>query len=377
MKIESLCLHALRDVSQNKGAVSVPIYQTATFSRSAVGEGSGYDYSRVQNPTREHAERLIAILENGTEGLAFSSGMAAIAAMMELFSPGDEIITSEDLYGGSLRYFDLISEKNGLKIRRINTSNLSAVEKSITEKTRGIFIESPTNPMMNITDIAGVKRIIGERPIILMADNTFLSPYFCRPITLGADIVIHSGTKYLGGHNDTLAGFLVTANSELGEKLKLIQKTTGAVLSPFDAFLIIRGIKTLPLRMEKSQDNAFKIAAWLKQHARVKKVYYAGLPDHPDLEVSKRQGTGFGGMLSFSVDSSETAERVLSRLNLILFAESLGGTESLMTYPFTQTHSYIPEEERIARGIDRKLLRLSVGIEDPDDLIEDLANALS
>ena len=376
MRKETQCLHAVRDTSHTTGAVCNPIYQSATFARPAVGQNTGYDYSRVQNPSREHVEKLIAALENGTDGLAFSSGMAAIAAMMELFSPGDEIISSDDLYGGSVRYFDLISKKNGLVVHYTDTSDLPSIKALITDRTRGIFIETPTNPMMKVTDIGAVKGLVGKRDILLMVDSTFLTPYFCRPIDLGADIVVHSGTKYLGGHNDTLAGFLAVANRELGEKLRLIHKTTGAVLAPFDAFLVTRGIKTLAIRMEKSQQNAALIAAWLKQHPKVKKVYYAGLPEHPDIEVSKRQASGFGAMISFSVDSAQTAHTVLSRIKVILFAESLGGVETLMTYPVTQTHSYIPEAERSSRGIDDKLLRLSVGIENVEDLIEDLEKAL-
>ena len=376
MKKETLCLHAVRDTTHKTGAVANPIYQSATFARPAVGEGTGYDYSRLQNPTREHSEKLVAALEGGTDGLAFSSGMAAIAAMMELFSPGDEIISSNDLYGGSVRFFDTVSKKNGLIINYVDTSALSNVENSITDKTKGIFIETPTNPMMKVTDIKAVKELIGTRDILLMVDNTFLTPHFFRPIELGADIVMHSGTKYLAGHNDTLSGFLVTAAQELGEKLKFIHKTVGAVLAPFDSYLVTRGIKTLAIRMEKSQQNAAVIAERLKQHPRVKKVYYIGLEEHPNIEVTKRQGSGFGAMISFSVDSAETAHNVLSRTKVIMFAESLGGVETLMTYPVTQTHSYIPEAERIARGIDDKLLRLSVGIENVEDLIEDLELAL-
>ena len=376
MRKETQCLHAVRDTTHSTGAVCTPIYQSATFSRPGVGESTGYDYSRVQNPTREHVEKLLAALENGTDGLAFASGMAAIATMMELFSPGDEIISSDDLYGGSIRYFDIITKKNGILVHYVDTSDLTSIKKCINGKTKGIFIETPTNPMMKVTDIKAVKELIGTRDILLMVDNTFLTPYYCRPIELGADIVAHSGTKYLSGHNDTLAGFLVTANRELGEKLKLIHKTIGAILSPFDAFLVTRGIKTLAIRMEKSQQNAKVIADWLKQHPKVKKVYYAGLPEHPDIEITKKQSSGFGAMISFSVDSVQTAYKILSQTKIILFAESLGGTETLITYPVTQTHSYIPEIERIARGISDTLLRLSVGIENVEDLIEDLEKAL-
>ena len=376
MRKETLCLHAVRDKTHSTGAVCNPIYQSATFSRSAVGKSTGYDYTRVQNPTREHVEKLIAALEGGTDGLAFSSGMAAIATMMELFSPGDEIISCDDLYGGSVRYFDIVSKKNGIVVHYVDTSDLSSIKTCINDKTRGIFVETPTNPMMKVSDIAAINKLIGGRDILLIVDNTFLTPYFCRPIELGADIVMLSGTKYLAGHNDTLAGFLVTANQELGEKLNFIHKTIGAVLAPFDSYLVTRGVKTLAIRMEKAQQNAVKIAEWLKHHPKVKKVYYIGLPEHPEIEISKRQGSGFGAMISFSVDSAQTAHNILSQIKVILFAESLGGVETLMTYPVTQTHSYIPEAERIKRGIDDSLLRLSVGIENVDDLIEDLERAM-
>jgi cystathionine beta-lyase/cystathionine gamma-synthase len=345
-----------------------------------VGETGGYDYSRLQNPTREHVEKLVAALEGGVDCLAFSSGMAAIAALMELFEPGDEIVASDDLYGGSIRLFDAISGKNGITVHYADTSDLAAVRSQINGKTKGIFIETPTNPMMKVTDVAAVKTLVGNpasgADILIIVDNTFLTPYFFRPIPLGADIVVHSGTKYLAGHNDTLAGFLVAASQETSEKLRFIQMTTGACLAPFDSFLVARGIKTLALRMEKSQRSAFEIAAWLKEHPKVTKVHYVGLPEHPDIEVSKRQATGFGAMISFSVDSEQTALHALSHTELIMFAESLGGVETLITYPFTQTHAYIPEDERRARGIDEKLLRLSVGIEDAGDLIEDLDRAL-
>jgi cystathionine gamma-synthase len=377
MKIETACLHAVRDATHTTGAVCPPIYQSATFARHRVGETGGYDYSRLQNPTREHVEKLIAVLEGGVDCLAFSSGMAAITALMELFSPGDELIASDDLYGGSIRLFDAISKKNGVTVRYADTSDLAAVERQLSDKTKGIFIETPTNPMMKVTDVAAVKTLTSGRDILTIVDNTFLTPYFFRPIPLGVDIVVHSGTKYLAGHNDTLAGFLVAASTEISEKLRFIQMTTGACLAPFDSFLVVRGVKTLALRMEKSQRSAFEIAAWLKEHPKVTKVHYVGLPEHPDIEVSKRQATGYGAMISFSVDSEQTALHALSHTELIMFAESLGGVETLITYPFTQTHAYIPESERRARGIDEKLLRLSVGIEDAGDLIEDLRKAMA
>jgi len=376
MKPETACIHAVRFAANQTGAVAVPIFQSATFAHPGIGQSTGYDYSRSGNPTREHVEGLLAVLEGGAGALAFSTGMAAIAVIMELFSPGDEIIATDDLYGGTIRFFEYISNKNGVVVKYADTSALKEVEAEITGKTKAIFIESPTNPMMKITDIAAVKKLAGSGNILLIVDNTFLTPYFCNPVALGADIVIHSGTKYLGGHNDTLAGFIVAKDADMVEKLKFLQKTTGGVLSPFDAFLITRGIKTLALRMEKSQQNAMEIARWLGTHPRVTAVYYAGLPDHPAYELSKRQARGFGSMISFSVDSAETACQILNRVKLILFAESLGGVETLITYPLTQTHADVPESERIARGIDDKLLRLSVGVESAEDIIEDLAKAI-
>lgn len=376
MKPETACVHAAKDRSNATGAVAVPIYQSATFAHPGVGQSTGYDYSRSGNPTREYAEELVAALEGGAGATAFPSGMAAITTLMELFSPGDVIIATDDLYGGTIRLFEHISKKNGISVNYVDTGDLSKLRAEITDKTKAVFIESPTNPMMKVTDIAGVKGVIGEGDILLIADNTFLTPYFCKPISLGADIVVHSGTKYLGGHNDTLAGFLVAAGEAMDEKLRFIQKTTGGVLSPFDAFLVARGIKTLALRMEKSQENALEIAEWLQAQPKVREVMYTGLPGHPAYELSKRQATGFGAMISFSVDSEETARRILGRVRLILFAESLGGVETLITYPVTQTHADVPEADRIGRGIDERLLRLSVGIEAAGDIIADLTEAM-
>ena len=376
MKLETACVHAVRDATHSTGAVAVPIYQTSTFAHPALGQSTGYEYSRTKNPTREHVEKLLAALEGGLEGLAFSSGMAAMATLMELFSPGDEIIATDDLYGGSIRLFSHISGKNGLRVRYVDTSDLSAVRAAISGGTKAIFIESPTNPMMRVTDISAVKEIIGGREILLIVDNTFLTPYFCNPVALGADISIHSGTKYLAGHNDTLAGFIVANSRETVDKLRFLQNTIGAVLSPFDSFLVARGIKTLALRMEKAQENAITLARWLREQPKVAAVYYVGLPDHPSYELSRRQARGFGAMISFSVDSVETARAVLNHTELIFFAESLGGTETLVTYPITQTHLDVPKAELAARGIDEKLLRLSVGIEAAEDIIEDLKRAM-
>ncbi|HOK42365.1 MAG TPA: PLP-dependent aspartate aminotransferase family protein [Thermoclostridium caenicola] len=375
MDFSTLCIHGSDRKYDNTGAISVPIFQSATFAHPGVGLSTGYDYSRLQNPTREHLEMTVAKLEGGVDAMAFSSGMAAIAALMELFSPGDHIIASDDLYGGSHRLFYNISEKNGLRFSLVNTSDISRIEAHIRPETKAIFIETPTNPMMHVTDIAAAARLAKSYNLLLIVDNTFLTPYYLKPLALGADIVIHSGTKFLGGHNDTLAGFLVVADSGLSERLRFIYKTIGGCLAPFDSWLIIRGIKTLAVRMDRQQDSAMKIAQWLQGHKKVKAVHYIGLPSHPDYEVSKRQGTGFGSMISFETDSEETAVRVLSKVSLIQYAESLGGVETLITYPMLQTHADIPKEEREAKGINERLLRLSVGLESQEDLIRDLEQA--
>jgi len=376
MKPETACLHAVRDTTHTTGAVTVPIYQSAIFSHPALGQSTGYDYSRTQNPTREHVEKMLAALEGGVDALAFSSGMAAMATLMELFVPGDEIVATDDLYGGSIRLFEHISKKNGISVRYVDTSDLSATGAAITNRTKAVFLESPTNPMMKVTDIAAVKEMIGNREILLIVDNTFLTPYFCNPITLGADIAVHSGTKYLSGHNDTLAGFIVVNSPEITDRLRFLQNAIGAVLSPFDAFLVTRGIKTLAIRMEKAQENALAVAQWLQKQPKVSAVHYVGLPGHPAYALSRRQARGFGAMISFSVDSAETAHALLNQMELILFAESLGGVETLITYPVTQTHADVPEEERLKRGIDEKLLRLSIGIEAAEDIIEDMEKAM-
>jgi len=376
MNLETLCVHGSGLKYDRTGAVSVPIFQSATFVHPGVGQSTGYDYSRVQNPTREHLEKTLARLENGLDALAFSSGMAALTALMELFSPGDHIVASDDLYGGSRRLFDSISMKNGLSFDYVDTSDAVGIERCIREETRAVFLETPTNPMMQVTDIAEVSKLCKKYGLLLIVDNTFLTPYFQRPLELGADIVLHSGTKYLCGHNDTLAGFLVVAGEELSERLRLIYKTTGACLSPFDSWLLIRGIKTLHIRMQRQQESAMKIALWLSSHEKVRAVHYVGLPTHPGYAVSVRQASGFGGMISFEVDSEKTALGLLKNVKIIQFAESLGGAESLITYPMLQTHADLPPEVRRQKGINERLLRLSVGLECAEDLIADLKQAM-
>lgn len=372
--IGTKCLHLEEEGFDNYGAISFPIYQTATYAHPGVGKSTGYDYSRLQNPTREQLEKVVASLEKGIDALALSSGMAAIALMMELFSPGDHIIVDADLYGGSIRLFRNVSAKNGITFTDIDCYK-EDVEAYITEHTKAVYIETPTNPMMHVTDIALLAEIAHRHDLLLIVDNTFLSPYFQNPLELGADIAVHSGTKYLGGHNDTLAGFLVTDREDISEKLRFLIKTTGAGLAPFDSWLILRGIKTLGIRMDRAQENAQRIAAWLKERAEVTQVLYPGLPEHPGFEIMKRQARGFGAMLTFQVQSKELALSILENVRLIRYAESLGGVETLITYPTTQTHADVPEEIRLQNGITDRTLRLSVGIEDVADLIADLAAA--
>lgn len=372
-EIGTKCLHLVEEEGRcdHYGAISYPIFQTATYAHPGVGKSAGYDYSRLQNPTREHLEKVMASLENGIDALALSSGMAAIALMMELFRPGDHLIVDADLYGGSIRLFDNVSEKNGISFSSIDCHK-EDVENYIRENTKAIYIETPTNPMMNVTDIAKTAKIAKRNNLLLIVDNTFLSPYFQNPLDLGADIVIHSGTKYLGGHNDALAGFLVTGREDLSERFRFLIKTTGAGLAPFDSWLILRGIKTLGIRMEKAQENAVALVNWLKGQKAVTKVIYPGIPEHPGYAVMKKQARGFGAMITFQLKSREFALAILEKVRMIQFAESLGGVETLITYPATQTHADVPQERRERNGITDKTLRLSVGIEDAKDLLDEL-----
>lgn len=377
-QFETRCIHGDPDASlrDENRAISFPIYQTASFSHIKPGHNdSGFDYSRESNPTRQRLEEIVSALENAAGTTAFASGMAAIATCFELFSPGDHIICSEDLYGGVVRLQHLISEKNGLKIEYADTTDLQKVKASIRTETKAIYVETPSNPMMNITDLRGCADIAKEHGILLIVDNTFLSPYFQNPLDLGADIVIHSGTKFLSGHNDTVAGFLSFRDKALSDKVRLLSKTIGGVLPPFDSWLLMRGIKTLPIRMERQQENAKKVVEWLLRQPQVKKVFYPGLKDHPGYDINANQARGFGSMISFYVDSKETALRVLRKVKIVIFAESLGGTESLLTYPIVQTHPDVPQETREHLGITETLLRMSVGLENEEDIISDLAQA--
>lgn len=371
--LNTRCLHLEESegTTEHYGALSYPIYQSATYAHEAVGKSTGFDYSRLQNPTRQRLEQVVCTLEGGTDAFALSSGMAAISLLTEIFEPGDHIVAEADLYGGSIRLFENVSKKNGLEFTTLNCSQ-DDIEKAVKENTKAIYIETPTNPMMNVSDIEKISAIAKKHSLILIVDNTFLSPYFQNPLALGADVVVHSGTKFLGGHNDTIAGFLVTNNEKIQEKLRFLIKTTGAGLSPFDSWLMLRGIKTLGLRMERAQENALCLAEWLKKQSVVKKVYYPGLPEHPGYDIMKKQARGFGSMITFDVETKEQALKILERVKMIKFAESLGGTETLITYPTTQTHADVPEEVRLKNGITDRTLRVSVGIEDKEDLIEEL-----
>jgi len=372
--INTRCLHLQEDEGkyENYGSLSYPIYQTATYAHPGVGQSTGYDYSRLQNPTRDHLEKVVASLEHGTDAFALSTGMAAITLLMEIFEPGDHIVAEADLYGGSIRLFDNISKKNNYEFTYVNCSK-DSIENEIKRNTKAIYIETPTNPMMNVSDIGKISEIAKKNGLLLIVDNTFLSPYFQNPLDLGADVVIHSGTKFLGGHNDTLAGFIVTNNACIQDKLRFLIKTTGAGLASLDSWLILRGIKTLGIRMEKAQENAIRLVRWLKQQKIVTDVFYPGLPEHPGYEIMKRQAKGFGSMITFNVDTQERALGILENIRMIKYAESLGGVETLITYPTTQTHSDVPEEIRLRNGITPRTLRLSTGIEDIEDLIEELS----
>ena len=376
--IETRCIHGEKNeiMEHSYGAVSIPIYQTATFAHPGIGETTGHNYTRESNPTREELEKTISSLEGAFDTVACSTGMAAISLCLEVFDSGAHIVCTDDLYGGSVRIFGVIGERRGLQFSYVDTSDAAQVEEAIKENTKALYIETPSNPTMKVTDLSAMKELAQKHGLLLIVDNTFLSPYLQNPLELGADIVVHSGTKFLGGHNDTLAGFLSTSRQDIAERVRALYKTVGSCLSPFDSFLILRGLKTLAVRVERQQSNAGKLASWLKQHPKVKQVYYVGLPEHPGFEVNCKQSRGAGSMLSFRVDAEETARGVLERVKLISYAESLGGVESLITYPMLQTHGDVPVEIREKLGITETFLRLSVGIENVEDLIADLEQAL-
>lgn len=376
MNIESLLIHGGIDGDEHTGAVNVPIYQTSTYKQIALGEHKGFEYSRTGNPTRLALEKLIADLEGGVQGFAFGSGMAAISAVIMLFKSGDKLLISNNLYGGSFRVLDKVFKNFNIQYEIVDTTNLSLVESKISEDVKAIFIETPTNPLMSITDIARISEIAKKNGILTVVDNTFMTPYLQRPIELGADIVVHSATKYLGGHSDLVAGLAVVNSNELAERLHFIQNSTGGVLGPFDSFLLIRGIKTLSVRLDRHMENAQFIAERLRNNKAVEKIYYPGFEDHEGYEIHKAQAKGPGAMISFVLKEGYDINSFLKRLHFVTLGESLGGVESLICHPASMTHASIPAEIRKEVGIVDNLLRLSVGIENKEDLLNDIENAL-
>ncbi|WP_290798004.1 cystathionine gamma-synthase [Flavihumibacter sp. UBA7668] len=378
MKIATKFIHAGMEPDPSTGAIMTPVYMTSTYVQEAPGVNKGFEYARSQNPTRKALEEALATIENGQYGLAFSSGVAATDAVLKLLSPGDEVVTGNDLYGGTYRLFTKVFERFGIRFKYVDMGSLEAVEAAMSAATKLIWLETPTNPLMNIGDIAAISNIAKAGGALLCVDNTFASPYLQNPLDIGADIVMHSSTKYLGGHSDVIQGALVVNDKGLFDQLYFIQKSCGAVPGPMDCFLVLRGIKTLHLRMQRHCENGEKIAHWLRNHPKVGKVYWCGFEDHPGYAVAKKQMRGFGGMMSFELsdNSVEAAKKVLSSTHLFSLAESLGGVESLINHPASMTHASIPREERIKNGLSDSLIRLSVGVEDADDLIEDLAKAI-
>ena len=370
-------IHAGQPPDAATGAVTVPIYQTSTYVQEELGRHKGYEYARVQNPTRSALEANVASLEGGLGGHAFASGMAAISALLTLFSAGDHAVVSRNVYGGTYRLFTQFLERYGLAFSWVDSTRLDAIREAMREETRLVFLETPTNPMMEVSDIAGAAAISRERGAILAVDNTFMSPYFQRPLALGADVVVHSATKFLNGHSDSVGGVLVSSRPEHAEWFAFTQKSVGAILSPFDSFLVLRGIKTLAVRMERHEANAQAVAAFLAGHGAVRKVHYPGLPDHPGHELQKRQATGFGALITFDLGSRDAAKEFLDHLHVLSLAESLGGVETLISHPATMTHASIPPERRAELGIGDGLVRVSVGIEDAEDLLADLDQALA
>lgn len=378
MKIGTKFIHAGTEPDPSTGAIMTPIYQTSTYVQAAPGQHKGFEYARSQNPTRKALEEALAKIENGKYGLAFSSGVAATDAVLKLLTPGDEVLAGNDMYGGTYRLFTKVFEKFGIRFKYVDMGDAKTVAQHLTPATKLIWCETPTNPLMNVSDIAALATISKQNNSMLCVDNTFASPYLQNPLDLGADLVMHSSTKYLGGHSDVIQGALMMNDPELRERLYFIQKSCGAVPGPMDCFLVLRGIKTLHVRMQRHCENGEKIAYFLRNHAAVGNVYWCGFEDHPGYTIAAKQMRGFGGMMSFTLkdDSIENANRVLSSTRLFALAESLGGVESLINHPASMTHASIPRDERIKNGLSDSLIRLSVGIEDAEDLIDDLAQAI-
>jgi cystathionine beta-lyase/cystathionine gamma-synthase len=375
-RLSTICIHAGQEPDPSTGAIITPIFQTSTYVQEALGRHKGYEYARTQNPTRLALEQNLAAIEGGTGAFAFASGMAAIGAIATMLKSGDHVVVTDNTYGGTFRLFDKVLTKYQLAFSYVDTSNLSEIEEAMRPETRMLFVETPTNPVMRITDLAAAAKLAHGRGARLVVDNTFASPYVQRPIDLGADLVVHSTTKYLNGHSDSVGGIVVAVRDEDLEWLKFIQNAEGAILSPFDSWLVLRGTKTLHLRMAQHNANGQALADYLQSHPKVKRVLYPGLAAHPHHELAKRQMRGFGGMLSFDLGTFEEAERVCNSVRLMSLAESLGGVETLISHPATMTHASVPAERRAAIGLTDSLLRISAGIEDPQDLIDDLRQAI-
>lgn len=376
MKFETKVIHGGTQGDPVTGAVTTPIYQTSTYHQKELGGGAKYEYTRGENPTRFALESVMADIENGTDGFAFSSGMAAIHATMSLLKAGDHIVMANDVYGGTFRLVNRIMAELGIKFTAVDTADSDALKAAMTPETNMVYLESPSNPLMHVTDIAEASKIAHEGGAIAVVDNTFASPYNQNPLDLGADVVVHSGTKYLGGHADLLSGFVVVKDAELAERIKFIQMSIGAVLSPQDSYMVQRSIKTLALRVQRHNENAMALAEFLNNHPKVAKVYFPGLPGTPDHEIAKKQMRGFGGMMSIELQPGLDVKKFVENLDVFLLAESLGGVESLIEVPAVMTHASIPREIRIANGIKDELVRISVGIEDIDDLIADMSKGL-
>ncbi|MCS6818257.1 MAG: cystathionine gamma-synthase [Blastocatellia bacterium] len=378
MRFATKAIHIGSEPDPATGAVSVPIYQTSTYAQEGLGKHKGYEYARTQNPTRFALERCLAALEGGTAAFAFASGMAAINALVEAFlRAGDHVIVSENVYGGTFRLFERVWRKYGVEFSYVDTREVAWVEQALRPETRMVFLETPTNPLMILADIRAISERVRPHGVRVVVDNTFMSPYFQRPLELGADVVVHSTTKYLNGHSDSVGGALVVRDAEDAERIKFVQNAAGAIISPLDAWLVLRGIKTLPLRMRQHDENGRAVARFLAEHPRVERVYYPGLPSHPQHELARRQMSGFGGMVAFDVGSLEKARTVLESVRLCALAESLGGVETLISHPATMTHASVPPEERQRLGITDGLIRISVGCEDVEDIIADLDQALA
>ncbi len=377
MGIATDCIHAGQEPEEITGAVTVPIFQTSTYVQPELGRHKGFEYARTQNPTRAALERNLAALEGGKQGHCFASGMAAIDTVLKLLNTGDHVVTGEDMYGGSFRLMDKVYRRFGVEFSHVDTTDLTKVEAAIRPNTRMLYLETPTNPMMQVTDLAACSELVKGRDIIVVVDNTFMSPCFQRPVELGADIVVHSTTKYINGHSDSVGGVVITTRDDHAEQIGFLQNAAGGILSPFDSFLVTRGVKTLSVRMAQHDTNGRKVAKYLADHPKVVTVHYPGLPNHPQHELAKRQMSGFGGMISFEIGSLENAKKFLDRVKLCSLGESLGGVETLIGHPASMTHGSVPEETRKRLGITPGLVRISVGIEDVEDIIADLDNAFA